>query len=137
METTIKTISTQYEGGVLRPLEHLDLAEHQIVKVQILPWRVQITGLTAQRTVSRLVLDEVSHLMGGEQPTLVQTAAKLYWRVPIVLTYPTCGAVGTVGYIDVDTETGDLILPPGGLDALRNNARALAAHLPPATDWQG
>lgn len=124
---SIATINTRYENGALHPLERLDLTEHQLVKVQILPPKVQITGQTAQHKVSRLILDEVSYLMGGEQPSLVQVEARLCWRVPITLTYPTCGTVGTVGYIDVDAETGQLLLAPGDLDGLKRNAHILAA----------
>ena len=98
-----KTIRTVYEDGVLRPLEHLNLGEHQTVNVQILPPSVRISALAAQRKVSRFVLDEISYLMGTEQPSLMQTDHLRYvWRVPVVLTYPTHGTVGTAGHLDVD-----------------------------------
>ncbi len=131
---SIATINTRYENGALHPLEQLNLTEHQFVKVQILPPKVQITGQTAQRKVSRFMLDEVSYLMGGEQPSLIQIEAHLYWRVPIALTYPTHGTVGIVGHIDVDAETGKFLLAPGALDELKHDAHALAAHLPSPTE---
>ncbi len=130
---SITTISTRYKNGALHPLERLNLTEHQLVKVQILPPKVQITGQTAQRKVSRFILDELSYLMGGEQPSLIQVEAQLYWRVPVVITYPTHGKLGIVGYIDVDAETGELLPPPGGLDELKRSAQTLATHQSPET----
>jgi predicted DNA-binding antitoxin AbrB/MazE fold protein len=130
---SITTISTRYENGALHPLEQLNLTEHQLVKVQILPLKVQITGQTAQRKVSRFILDELSYLMGGEQPSLIQVETQLYWRVPVVMTYPTQGKLGIVGHIDVDAETGKLLLPPGGLDELKRNARTLVTRHSPET----
>ncbi len=139
METKVRdplstiTINTRYENGALHPLERLNLPEHQLVKVQILPPKVQITGQTAQRKVSRFILDELSYLMGGEQPSLIQVEAQLYWRVPVVMTYPTHGKLGIVGHIDVDVETGALILPPGGLDELKRSAQSLVTRHSPET----
>ena len=130
VDLTAKTISTVYENGVLRPLEPLDLGEHQTVQVQILPPSVQVSALTARRKVSRFVLDEISYLMGGEQPSLVQADRLRYvWRVPVVLTYPTQGIAGTVGYLDVDAETGEIALPEGSIEEIKHNAQALAARL--------
>jgi hypothetical protein len=57
----------------------------------------------------------------------------LVWRVPIVLTYPAHGIVGQVGSIDVDTESGELLLDPKTIEEIQHNARALAAHIPPET----
>ncbi len=122
-----KVITAIYEHGVLRPLQDVYLRERQTVNLHVLSPRVLISAADARRKVSRFVLDEISYLMGGEQPTLVKTD-RLYWRVPVVLTHPTTGTVGTVGSIDVDAETGALVITPALTEELIHNARTLAAR---------
>ena len=133
-DVAAKTISTVYENGVLRPLEHLDLGEHQPVNVQILPPSVRISALAAKRKVSRFVLDEISYLMGAEPPSLQTDHLRYVWRVPVVLTYPTHGTIGAAGHIDVDAETGEITLPEGHIEEIKRNAQALAACLPSETN---
>ena len=128
-------ITAKYEQGVLVPLQDPGLQERQTVRLQIVPQRVCVTAATAQRKVNRFVLDEISYLMGGEQPTLVETD-RLVWRVPVVLTYPTHGTVGQVGFIDVDAENGELLLAPETVEEITHNARALAARLSPEATSQ-
>jgi hypothetical protein len=114
------------------PLQDVDLQERQTVRLQIIPPRVCVTAALARRKVTRFVLDEISYLMGGGQPTLIETE-QLVWRVPVTLTYPTHGAVGQAGFIDVDAEGGELLLAPETVEEIKRNARALVAHLPPET----
>ena len=121
-------ITAIYERGVLVPLQDLGLQERQAVRLQVIPPGVCITAATARRKVNRFVLDEISYLMGGEQPTLIETD-RLIWRVPVVLTYPTHGVVGQVGFIDVDAGSGELLLTPETVEEITHNARALAARL--------
>lgn len=124
-----ETIIARYEKGTLVPLEEADLQEHQTVRLQIVPPRVHVTAATARRKVNRFVLDEISYLMGGEQPTLVETD-RFVWRVPVVLTYPDQGVVGQAGSIDVDAESGELLLTPEIIEEIQRNARVLAARSP-------
>jgi predicted DNA-binding antitoxin AbrB/MazE fold protein len=121
-------ITAIYERGVLVPLQDLGLQERQTVRLQVVPPGVCITAATARRKVNRFVLDEISYLMGGERPTLIETD-RLIWRVPVVLTYPTHGVVGRVGFIDVDARSGELLLTPETVEEITHNARALAARL--------
>jgi len=125
----IETITARYERGVLVPLQDVDLQESQTVRLQIIPSRVCVTAATARHKVTRFVLDEISYLMSGGQPVLIE-AEPLVWRVPVVLTYPTHGAVGQVGFIDVNAESGELLLVPETVEEIKQNARALTAHLP-------
>ena len=124
MDTIITAV---YEHGILRPLQDVQLCEQETVNLHVLPPRVLLSAADARRKVSRFVLDEISYLMGGEQPTLVKLD-RLYWRVPVVLTSPTQGTVGTAGFIDVDAETGDLKTTPTLVEELTRNAHALAAR---------
>jgi len=125
-----ETITARYEGGVLVPLQDTALQEHQTVRLQIVPPHVRVSAAAARRKVNRFVLDKISYLMGGEQPTLVETD-QLVWRVPVVLTYPDQGVVGQAGFIDVDAESGELVLAPDTIKEIKRNARALAVRLPP------
>ena len=75
--------------------------------------RMAITAFTAQRKVSRLVLERVSNLLCGEEPTLV-VGDRVRWRVPVWLGFPKKGLVGKVGDIDVDQlhfEQGTISFP--------------------------
>ena len=131
-----KIITAVYEHGVLRPLQDVQLHEQETVSLHVLPPRVLISAADARRAVSRFVLDEVSYLMGGEQPSLAK-ADRWYWRVPVVLTYPTQGTVGTIGSIDVDAESGDLMVTPALIEELERNAQTLAGRSTPQTAPQG
>lgn len=121
-----EVITAVYEDGVLRPLQTLQLDDHQQVSLHVLPPEVRVPAAIAKRKVSRFVLDEISYLLGGEQPSLVRED-RLYWRVPVTLSYPSHGRMGTVGAIDVDVESGNLVITPSLIDEITQNAKALAA----------
>lgn len=125
-----KTIDAVYAGGVLRPLEQLDLSDHQRVSLHILPPRVRIPAVVARRKVNVFACREISCLMGGGTPELVR-GDQTVWRVPVLLTFPGYGSVGTVGAIDVDAETGDLLITSSLVKEIIHDAETLAARLPP------
>lgn len=87
--------------------------------------RLAITAFTAQRKVSRLMLERVSNLLCGQEPTLV-VGDRVRWRVPVWLGFPKMGLVGKVGDIDVDVETGEILFDPRGLEEISERADALA-----------
>jgi hypothetical protein len=87
---------------------------------------INITALTARQKVSGYVGDRISHLMGGDEPTLVLTKGQLVWRVPVILTRPSQGVVGTVGAMDVDALTGSLIIKPDFAEQVKARAKAIA-----------
>lgn len=128
-----ETISAIYEDGVLLPLEDVFLEDHQKVRLHILPQQVRIAAAMARRKVGRFLLDEVSYLMGCEQPTLIQSE-QFYWRVPITLTYPTDGSLGVIGSVDVNAETGELLISATLIEAMKQNARDLAARYTPEAE---
>lgn len=74
--------------------------------------------------------------MGGGEPTLV-IGERTVWRVPVILTFPTDGPVGTVGTIEVDAETGELHTSPQLIEEITHNAETLAARLLPETETEG
>ena len=81
----------------------------------------------AQRIVGRFVADEIGYLLRSGDPTLV-VSERISWRVPIVLAFPTTGPVGTVGTLDVDVETGQLLVDPEQIVEITRHARDLASH---------
>jgi predicted DNA-binding antitoxin AbrB/MazE fold protein len=129
-------ITAVYENGLLRPLEHLSLSEHQTVRLHVLSPQVRVSATAARRRVSGFVLNEISYLMGGGEPTLV-IGERTVWRVPVILTFPTDGPVGTVGTIEVDAETGELHTSPQLIEEITRNAETLAGRLPPETETEG
>jgi len=92
---------------------------------------VNITGFTARQKVSGYVGDRISHLMGGDEPTLILAEERLVWRVPVILTSPTRGTVGIVGMVDVDARTGSLLIAPDFEEQVQGRAQALAQAAQP------
>ena len=131
-----KTIDAVYTDGILLPLERLDLTEHQRVSLHILPPRIRIPAVVARRKVNVFVCNEISCSMGGGTPELVG-GERTVWRVPVLLTFPGYGAVGTVGAIDVDAETGNLLTSPSLVKEIIHNAETLATRLPPEAEPEG
>jgi hypothetical protein len=67
--------------------------------------------------------------MRGEQPELV-VGDRLCWSVPVVLTSPSRGVVGKVGDVVVDATTGELLLDPGAVQRMTDDADRLAERSP-------
>lgn len=94
--------------------------------------RVNVTAQSAQRQVTKLLLDQVGNLLYGEKPNLV-VGEKLLWRIPVWLSLPTTGPLGQVGTIDVDAETGEIHFSPQLLTDLTERGNALAQRATSAT----
>lgn len=88
--------------------------------------RQNFSAKSAQKIVRRFVADEISYLLRVGEPSLV-LAQRLYWRVPIQLAFPHQGTVGTVGAIDVDVETGQVLVIPENIAEITRHATGLAA----------
>ncbi len=92
---------------------------------------MNFSAAAARRRVGRFVADEISYLMRGGEPNLV-IADRIHWRVPVLLTFPGHGNVGSVGAIDVDVETGQLHVTPELIAEIQQRASDLAARQPPS-----
>ena len=92
--------------------------------------QVNVTDYTAQRRVSKLLLDEVGNLLYGERPGLV-AGRRLLWRVPVWLGLPTIGPVGRVGSLDVDAQTGEIMFDQQTIDDIKERGNALAERAAP------
>lgn len=85
-----------------------------------------ISARSAQKIVGRFVADEISYLLRAGEPDLV-LSRRLYWRVPVQLALPDRGTIGTAGTLDVDVETGQIVLTPGDITEITRRADRLVA----------
>lgn len=96
--------------------------------------KLTIAAATARRTANRYAHHHISYLLRAEQPQIAILGARfpdspgICWRVPLVLTMPSFGSVGEVGYINVDVETGSVLIDEAHTEAIRKSADALAAR---------
>jgi len=96
------------------------------VKIEFsLTAQVNVTDLTAQRKVSKLLLDHVGNLLYGERPSLV-VGRRMLWRVPVWLALPTTGPLGQVGTLDVDAQTGEILFTQQILEEVAERGNELA-----------
>ncbi|NKQ35620.1 MAG: hypothetical protein HF973_08390 [Chloroflexi bacterium] len=103
------------------------------VKIEVsVTSHVNVTAQSAQRKVSKLLLDCVGNLLYGERPGLV-AGERLLWRVPVWLALPTTGPVGEAGIMDVDAQTGEILYTQELLDDIAERANVLAARTSSAT----
>lgn len=106
-------------------MDGISLPEQTEVKIEVsITSKINITAIVAQRKASKLVLDQVSNLLYGQEPTLI-AGERLLWRVPIWFALPTTGPLGQVGTIDVDVQSGEVIYSQQLLDELSERAHAL------------
>ena len=111
-------------------LEEIGLPVPAEVKIEFsLTAQVNVTDFTAQRKVSKLLLDHVGNLLYGERPSLV-AGRRLLWRVPVWLALPTAGPLGQVGSLDVDAQTGEILFTQQILDEIAERGNALAQRTP-------
>lgn len=68
--------------------------------------RVPVDARTARRKVSTWLVRDVGNLLMGGEPAYVP-GERPVWRVPVVATY---GRPGHATFVDVDTQTGDLLI---------------------------
>jgi hypothetical protein len=88
---------------------------------------IQVPAEKARRAVNYFVHMYISTQMHAETPSLVIGAGELVaWRVPVHLTFPSFGDVGCVGYIHVDTATGEVDQSDETMEAIRRDATELA-----------
>lgn len=93
---------------------------------------IQISAEEARRRVNNWAHLELSGQMRATQPQLVITAqGTAHWRVPLHLTFPALGDVGTVGALLVDVKIGEVNPAPELIEDIKQNAQALAQRFTP------
>jgi hypothetical protein len=88
---------------------------------------VNVTAFSARQKVTGFVADEISTQMHGDEPVLVM-GERICWRVPVILSMPPSGDRGQVGVIDVDVETGQLLVSSELIQEIEKRAQYLAAN---------
>lgn len=115
-------------------LEKLTLPRAGRVEVNInLSADIHITATMARRRVSRLVISEIGNLLYGGEPSLA-LGERLCWRVPVLLAYPDTGPLGQAGALDVDVETGEILVTPEKLAEISDYAHYLAQRASSAAE---
>ena len=91
--------------------------------------QANITAFVARQKVTQFVVTQISSQLRAEAPDL-HIGDRLCWSVPVVLTSPARGVVGSVGEILVDATTGEVLVNAEGLRRIAENAEHLAQRAP-------
>ena len=111
-----------------------DWREDEVFTVEIrVSKKIAVSPEQARRKANGFLAGHVAMMVAGGRPTLVIDQAPI-WRVPAVLRLPALGDVSTIGAVDVDAQTGDIIPPsPDQITRMQELAHALAAHFASST----
>lgn len=93
---------------------------------------MKFSARAARQKVNHFVLSEISYMMHAGDPVLV-VDRQIRWRVPVILSLTSKGDVGEVGAIDVDVETGQLLVNPRLVMEIEARAEDLVARTPHAS----
>jgi hypothetical protein len=86
---------------------------------------LDINAQEAQRLVNQQVVTELGTGLIARDPELIANGERVVWRVPIVLSLPSLGDLGHVGTVDVDAESGDLLINTDDQERIIQRARGL------------
>ena len=88
---------------------------------------VNISAEDARRLVNRTIVPELGTGLGAKEPILMLKDGQVIWRVPVVLSLPRLGDVGEVGFIEVDTRTGEITSDATNQESIIQHAQRLYA----------
>jgi len=86
---------------------------------------LNVTAGDARRQVNRQVVVDLGTGLIAQDPELVIDSDTIIWRVPIILSLPKLGYLGQVGTIDVNAETGDILITDTDRESIIQHARRL------------
>ncbi len=86
---------------------------------------MNVSAFVARQKVTGFVADEISTQLHGTEPTLV-VGDRIRWRVPVWLSLPPTGDLGEVGTIEVDVESGQLVITEALIQEITLRAKELA-----------
>ncbi len=90
---------------------------------------INMTAAIARRKVNAFLATHVGNLLLAGDPVLT-LSERIAWRVPVDLTTPTMGRLGRVGEVDVDVESGELLLNDAQITEMQERAHRLVASSP-------
>ncbi len=85
---------------------------------------ININAKVAQRKATTWLVSEVGNMLIGGTPQLVISKAAV-WRVPVLLTSSQMGTRGQVGSLDVEAESGDLLISSELREQILSNVQNL------------
>jgi hypothetical protein len=95
---------------------------------RVVSQEIEVSPLLARRRANGFLAGHVTMMVTAGRPMLV-LGEKTIWRVPAALRLPGLGEVGTVGHIDVDAQSGEIVLPSDEeITQMQELAHAIAAH---------
>jgi hypothetical protein len=110
------------------------LAESLVERLAPLAGEIKVSPTVARRRAAGFLAGHITMMVLAGEPMLVWSEQPV-WRVPACLHLPELGEVSTVGCIDVDALTGEIILLfPDQITAMQRRADDIAARFTlPAT----
>lgn len=109
----------------------IDLPESGPAEIEVKrAFTIGVSATQARRRVNGWLALHVSTSMLGDTPSLV-IAERVVWRVPILFTATHVGPVGTIGAVDVDVESGEVLPETADVEEMYCRIKELAKTLPP------
>jgi hypothetical protein len=99
--------------------------QHETTMTFQAPASLNISAEEARRLVNQRVVTELGTGLSACDPDLTTDRERIVWRVPIVLSLPSLSDLGQVGTVDVDVESGDLLINTDGQERIIQRARRL------------
>jgi hypothetical protein len=81
---------------------------------------INVDAKTARRHATAWLVSKVGNMLIGGTPQLV-IGKQSVWRVPAILTSSSVGTVGQVGAVDVDTESGKMLVSEELREQIKRN----------------
>jgi hypothetical protein len=119
--STVAAYQGVVEKGVIRLTPNIALPEGSHVYVTVAGDRPIIDEATAQRKVTRWLVEYVGNMVIANEGRLVESDGRLVWRFGAFVTQRGRKPLGPIGYADVDAYTGEAI-------ASEEQAQELIAH---------
>ena len=109
------------------------LQDAQVLNIQVsVAAEINTSAKAAQRKATTWLISEVGNMLIGGAPQLI-ISHNAVWRVPVLLTSSRSGTVGQVGSIDVNADSGDLLITHTLREQLLNNVQNLIGTSLPTT----
>lgn len=92
---------------------------------------IAVSPIVAKRRANVYLAMHVTMMTLPGTPSLV-LCNRPVWRFPVYFNYPRLGEIGTLGSIEVDAQTGEVIqLTPEQIVTMQERANAIATRLAP------
>jgi hypothetical protein len=80
---------------------------------------------TARRKANRRLVERVGNMVMADQPHLTQSEDRPVWRFDAFVTSLSHAPRGPIGYIDVDTTTGEVLATDRAVEEMRRHGVSL------------